>query len=460
MENEEREFGADFEELKELLENKRYSDLKKRLADMFEQDVAEFLGEVDSRDDMVRAFRLLSKKVAADVFAYMEPDLQETLIGRLTDTEIHNIIEDLSFDDAADALEELPANVVKHVLDNATPDTRNTINRLLQYEEDSAGSIMTTEYIDLKLGTTAEEAIKRIRKLAKETEQLNTFYVTDQRVLKGVVSIRDLILAKPDAPVEEFMETDLIYGETFTDQETLAHLFKKYDVLTLPIVDKEQRLVGIVTVDDIIDIINLEATEDIQKMAAIVPTEKPYLKQSVFSIWKARIPWLLLLMISATFTSMILSGYETRLASLATGAVLYAFVPMLMDTAGNAGGQSSVTVIRSLALNEIEFKDIFRIVWKEFRAALLLAATVAVVCFAKLLLIDRLYNDISVPVAAIVSGVLFITIVMAKFVGCILPLIAKKCRLDPAVVASPFITTIVDALSLIIYCSVAIALLA
>ena len=268
-----------------------------------------------------------------------------------------------------------------------------------------------------------------------------------------------MLLAEKTDVMRDIMDDSVITVETLDDKEQVAMMLSKYDFLALPVVDREGCLVGIVTVDDAVDVLQEEATEDIQKMAAILPTEKPYLKQSVWSIWKARIPWLLLLMVSATFTSMILSGYEGRLMAISSGAVLYAFVPMLMDTAGNAGGQSSVTVIRSLALNEVEFKDIFRIVWKEFRVSIMLAFTVAAVCFSKLMLIDRLYNDLTWDIAAIVSGVLFITIVMAKFVGCILPLIAKKCKLDPAVVASPFITTIVDALSLIIYCSVSIALL-
>ena len=317
---------------------------------------------------------------------------------------------------------------------------------------------MTPEFVSFSKDMTVKESFDKIRRTGVNSETIYTCYVTDNRKkLLGVVTVKDLLLADPDEKIEMVMDSSVISVETLEDKESVALELSDYDFLALPVVDKEGCIVGIVTVDDAIDVMQEEATEDIQKMAAMLPNEKPYLKQSVWSIWKARIPWLLLLMISATFTSMILSGYEESLAALASGAVLYSFVPMLMDTAGNAGGQSSVTVIRSLALGDVELKDVFRILWKELRAALLLGLTVSVVCFAKLMLIDRLYNDVTV--ALIVSSVLFITILLAKLIGCTLPLLAKKCRLDPAVVASPFITTIVDALSLIIYCSIAIALL-
>ena len=457
MENDVMDVENVFAKLNELLKEKKYGELKRELSDMYEQDIAEFFEEIKDDEDMVKVFRLLPKGAAADVFSYISPDIQEEIIRKLSDAEVHNIIEDLSLDDAADLLEEMPANVVKRVLANSNPDTRAAINKLLQYEDDTAGTIMTTEYIDLKTEMTVETAIARIRKLAKDTEQINTFYVTDSaRVLKGVVSIKDIILAKPEARIGDIMEEDVIYGETFTDQETLAHLFKKYDVLTMPIVDKEKRLVGIVTVDDIIDIINKEASEDIAKMAAIVPTEKPYLKTSVWRIWASRIPWLLLLMVSATFTGLILNHYEAMLPT-----VLVACVPMLMDTAGNAGGQSSVTIIRGIALNEIEFKDIFKVVWKESRVGLICAVCLGAACFLKLQLIDRLIfgYDYTVIRSLVVAFALAITVVMAKFIGCMLPLFAKLIKLDPAVVASPFITTIVDALSLLVFCALAGALL-
>ena len=457
MENDVMDVENVFEKLNELLKEKKYGALKRELSDMYEQDIAEFFEEIKDDEDMVKVFRLLPKGAAADVFSYISPDIQEEIIRKLSDAEVHNIIEDLSLDDAADLLEEMPANVVKRVLANSNPDTRAAVNKLLQYEDDTAGTIMTTEYIDLKTEMTVESAIARIRKLAKDTEQINTFYVTDSaRVLKGVVSIKDIILAKPEARIGDIMEEDVIYGETFTDQETLAHLFKKYDVLTMPIVDKEKRLVGIVTVDDIIDIINQEASEDIAKMAAIVPTEKPYLKTSVWRIWASRIPWLLLLMVSATFTGLILNHYEAMLPT-----VLVACVPMLMDTAGNAGGQSSVTIIRGIALNEIEFKDIFKVIWKELRVGLICAVCLGAACFLKLQLIDRLIfgYDYTVIRSLVVAFALAITVVMAKFIGCMLPLFAKLIKLDPAVVASPFITTIVDALSLLVFCTLAGALL-
>ena len=457
MENDVMDVENVFEKLNELLKEKKYGALKRELSDMYEQDIAEFFEEIKDDEDMVKVFRLLPKGAAADVFSYISPDIQEEIIRKLSDAEVHNIIEDLSLDDAADLLEEMPANVVKRVLANSNPDTRAAVNKLLQYEDDTAGTIMTTEYIDLKTEMTVETALARIRKLAKDTEQINTFYVTDSaRVLKGVVSIKDIILAKPEARIGDIMEEDVIYGETFTDQETLAHLFKKYDVLTMPIVDKEKRLVGIVTVDDIIDIINQEASEDIAKMAAIVPTEKPYLKTSVWRIWASRIPWLLLLMVSATFTGLILNHYEAMLPT-----VLVACVPMLMDTAGNAGGQSSVTIIRGIALNEIEFKDIFKVIWKELRVGLICAVCLGAACFLKLQLIDRLIfgYDYTVIRSLVVAFALAITVVMAKFIGCMLPLFAKLIKLDPAVVASPFITTIVDALSLLVFCALAGALL-
>ncbi|MCQ2399600.1 MAG: magnesium transporter, partial [Clostridia bacterium] len=417
-----------FDTFFDLLHNKRYSELKKELSELYEQDIAEFLETIDEIDDVVKTFRLLPKDIAADVFAYVDSDLQEEIVRKLSDTEVHNIIEDLSVDDATDFLEELPANVVKHILENSSATTRQTINKLLQYEEDTAGSIMTTEYIDLKSGMTVQEALDRIRKLANDTEQLNTFYVTDRRKLKGVISIRDLLTASPQEKVENLMEENIIYGETVTDQETLANLFKKYDVLTMPILDKDGRLVGIVTVDDIIDIINEEATEDIAKMAAIVPTEKPYLKTGVFRIWLSRIPWLLLLMVSATFTGLILNTYQEKYLT----TLLIACVPMLMDTGGNAGGQASVTVIRGIALNEINFKDFFKVVWKELRVGIICAVSLGAVCFLKLQLIDTLLLGYGYDVltSLVVSLSMAITIIVAKFVGCMLPLLAKAVKLD------------------------------
>ena len=454
------EMEALFEKLTHFYEERKFADLRIILLDMEPADIAGFMEENLDDKDQIRFFRLLPKELASDVFVETDSDTQEHLIKSFSDTELKAVIDDMFLDDTVDIIEEMPANAVKRILSNSTPENRKQLNELLEYPDDSAGSIMTTEFVALSQQMTVEEAFDKIRRTGINSETIYTCYVTDGRKhLIGVVTVKQLLLSEKSDVIGHIMDDTVVTVETLEDKEDVAMKLSKYDFLALPVVDKEGCIVGIVTVDDAVDVLQEEATEDIQKMAAILPTEKPYLKQSVWSVWKARIPWLLLLMISATFTSMILSGYEDKLAHLATGAVLYAFVPMLMDTAGNAGGQSSVTVIRALALNEVEFSDIFRIIWKEMRAAILLAVTVSAVCFAKLMLIDRLYNDITVAVAGIVSGVLCVTIIMAKLVGCVLPLIAKKCRLDPAVVASPFITTIVDALSLIIYCSVAIALL-
>lgn len=449
-----------YEKLGYCFENRKFADLRITLLDMKPADIANFMeAELDEKD-MLMFFRLLPKELASDVFIETDFDTQEELIKAFTDRELKAVIDDMFLDDTVAMIEEMPANVVKRILKNSDPENRKQINELLEYPDDSAGSIMTTEYVSFSASMTVEQAFDKIRRTGLDKETVYTCYVTDKRKrLIGVVTVKKLLLSNKQDVVENIMDTNVITAGTLEDKEQVALKFSKYDFLALPVTDKEGCLVGIVTVDDAVDVLQEEATEDIQKMAAILPSEKPYLKQSVWSIWKARVPWLLLLMISATFTSMILSGYEKSLSALVSGATLYAFVPMLMDTAGNAGGQSSVTVIRALALGDVEFKDMFKILWKEFRASLLLALTVSVVCFLKLILIDRLYNGVTAKIALIVSGVLFITIVMAKLVGCLLPLLAKKIRLDPAVVASPFITTIVDALALVIYCSVSIALL-
>lgn len=448
------------EKLLYYFENRKFADLRMTLLDTEPADIAGFMESELNETERLIFFRLLPKELASDVFVEFDSDTQEELIKAFTDTELKAVINDMFMDDAVDVIEEMPANVVKRILKNSDPENRKQINELLEYPEDSAGSIMTTEFISLSAKMTIEAAFDKIRKTGVNKETIYTCYVTDDKKhLIGVVTVKDMLLANVTETIENVMDTNLVTVETLEDKEQVAMKLSKYDFLALPVVDKEGCIVGIVTVDDAVDVLQEEATEDIQKMAAILPTEKPYLKQSVWSIWKARIPWLLLLMVSATFTSLILSKYESSLAALSTGAVLYSFVPMLMDTAGNAGSQSSVTIVRALALGDVEFKDIFKVIWKELRAAMMLGLAVSAVCFAKLMLVDRLYNDVTWAVAGIVSGVLFVTIVLAKFVGCVLPLVAKKCKLDPAVVASPFITTIVDALSLIIYCSAAIALL-
>ena len=438
-----------YEMLEGFFRERKFADLRMTVMDMEPFDIAEFVEDTLTEEkDKLLFFRLLPKELASDVFIEFDTDTQESMINAFTDKELKAVLGDMFLDDAVDIIDEMPASLVKRILKSADPEDRKQINELLEYPDDSAGSIMTPEFVSFSKDMTVKESFDKIRRTGVNSETIYTCYVTDNRKkLLGVVTVKDLLLADPDEKIEMVMDSSVISVETLEDKESVALELSDYDFLALPVVD------------DAIDVMQEEATEDIQKMAAMLPNEKPYLKQSVWSIWKARIPWLLLLMISATFTSMILSGYEESLAALASGAVLYSFVPMLMDTAGNAGGQSSVTVIRSLALGDVELKDVFRILWKELRAALLLGLTVSVVCFAKLMLIDRLYDDVTVKVALIVSSVLFIPILLAKLIGCTLPLLAKKCRLDPAVVASPFITTIVDALSLIIYCSIAIALL-
>ncbi len=455
------EMQKTFDNLTFFFETRKFADLRMTTLDMEPADIAQFM-ETDLDDkEQLMFFRLLPKEVASGVFTEIDTDTQESLIKAFTDKELKAVIDDMFLDDTVDMIEEMPANVVKRILKNSDPVNRKQINDLLEYPDDSAGSIMTTEYVSLSASLTVEQAFERIRRTGPDKETIYTCYVTDNKKhLIGVVSVKALLLASKQDTVEQIMDTSVITADTSEDKEHVAMKFSKYDFIAIPVVDKEGCLVGIVTVDDAVDVIQEEATEDIQKMAALLPTETPYLKQSIWSIWKARIPWLILLMLSATFTSMILSGYEERIYSIASGAVLYAFIPMIMGTAGNAGGQVSVTIIRAIALGDVKFKDIFRILLKELVASILLGLTVAAVCFGKMMLIDRLYQDVTLIVAGVVSGVLFLTIVISKLVGCVLPLFAKACKLDPAVVASPFMTTIVDVLSLIIYCSLAIVILA
>lgn len=449
------------EEILEQIEQKHYSKVKKMLADMLIPDVAELLEKIESDTDMVIVFRLLPKSLGAEVFSYISPEWQETLIQLLSDKEIAYIIEDMYTDDAVDFIDELPANVVEKVLKNSTKETRQLINKLLRYEDNTAGSIMTTEFMDFKSGMTVERALARIRRIGKDVETINVLYVTTkERILTGVLSIRELLLADPEDVIDDLMETNIISVETSTDQEEIALTFQKYDFLSLPVVDKENRLVGIVTIDDVVDIISEEATEDIAIMNAVAPSDKPYLKTGVFKIWWNRVPWLMLLMISATFTGLIITNNEAILSKSAFGIVLTACIPMLMGTGGNAGGQASATIIRGIALNEITIKDYFKVAWKEIRVAVLLGLSLAVACFFKLLYIDGLFKiDDGYLVSAVVCLAMFITVLVAKIVGCTLPLIAKQCKLDPAVMASPFITTILDTLSLLILCGLTTALL-
>ncbi len=449
-----------FDTIQTLLDNKRYSTLRDILNTMNPVDIAAVFEDLQSEKTAL-LFRLLPKEIAAETFVEMDEDTQELLIHGFSDTELKEVIDELYVDDAVDLIEEMPANVVKRILRQADPQTRKEINEILKYPEDSAGSIMTTECVILRPKMTAEEAIKRIRRTGIDKETIYTCYVTENDLtLIGIVTIKTLLLCDDDEVIENIMEPNVISVNTLDDQELVAQMFNKYNFLALPVVDKEVRLVGIVTVDDAIDVMEEEATEDIQKMAAITPTtDKPYDRIGVFETYFARIPWLLILMISATFTGMIITGFESALAG---SLVLSAFIPMLMDTGGNSGSQASVTVIRALSLGEIEFKDIFKVIFKEARVSLLCGVTLAAANFAKIMLFDRLvlHNDnITLPVALVVCLTMVVTIFIAKLVGCTLPMIANKLGFDPAVMASPFITTIVDAISLVVYFEIATMLL-
>ena len=446
------ELREEMEELKELLRTKQYTRLRQSMAEVNDADIAAFIESLDE-GELLKVFRILPKSCAADVFSYLEVENQHLIITALSDKEAANIIDNLMADDATDFLEEMPANIVKKLLANASPETRRDINHLLRYPEDCAGSIMTVEYVDLKENITVQDAIERIRKVGVDSETINICYVLDsKRTLVGTVALRYLLLSPADAVIGDIMHENVISLHTLMDQEEVARQFQKYDFTSMPVVDNENRLVGIVTVDDVVDILQEEATEDIEKMAAIVPSDKPYMKTRTFETWKKRIPWLLLLMISATFTGRIITSFEN---SLRRYVVLTAFIPMLMDTGGNAGGQASVTIIRGLSLNEIEFGDVFRVIWKEIRVAFFCGITLAAANFIKLLFLDR----VGVQVATIVCLTLLITVLIAKLVGCSLPMFAKKIGFDPAVMASPFITTIVDAISLMVYFQIAATLL-
>ena len=434
-----------------MLEDKKYATLRDILQTMNPADIAAVFTSLEE-ERIPLLFRLLPKELAAETFVEMEPDQQELLIRGFSDNELKEIVDELYVDDAADLVEEMPANVVKRILKQADPEMRKSINQILRYPENSAGSIMTTEYVSLRPQMTVEEAILRIRRQGVDKETIYTCYVTEGRKLLGLVTVKDLLLAEDDdTPVEEIMLTNLISVTTHTDQEEVARMFSKYDFLALPVVDNENRMVGIVTFDDAMDVMQEEATEDIEMMGGMLPSEKTYLKSSVWELFKNRIPWLLLLMVSATFTGMIINGFEKALAAQ---AVLIAFIPMLMGTGGNSGSQSSVTVIRSLSLGELEFSDLLRVLWKEIRTSVICGIVLAVVCFVKIQLIDVLLlgnHDITLAVNLVVCLALAVTVLVAKVIGGILPLLAKAVKLDPAVMASPFITSIVDALSLLVY---------
>ena len=440
------------EKILELLEDRKYGEIAALVKDMNPADAAAMLQELpEARMPVV--FRLLPKELAAETFAYMEGDAQEVLIQGFTDKELDEVIGEMFLDDAVDMIEEMPANVVKKILRHVDADTRKMINQVLNYPKDSAGAMMTMEYVDLKRRMTVEQAFERIRSTALDSETVYTCYVTDgRRKLEGVITVRELLLAPKDAVLRDIMETNVKFVRTHTDQEEAARILSKYDFLAVPVVDAEERLVGIVTVDDAMDVMQEEATEDMERMAAMAPSDKPYMKVSVFENWKKRAPWLLFLMISATFTGSIITHFE---AALAANLVLSSFIPMLMSTGGNTGSQASTTVIRSLSLGEIRYRDIPRILLKECGTAILCGVTLAVVNFAKLMLIDR----VSIMVALVVCLTILVVALVANLVGCLMPMLAKRLGFDPTVMASPLISTILDAVSLIIYFNIAVAVL-
>ena len=439
-------------DIKELLEKRKYNEIKNIISEMNEFDIADILEELD--DNLrIKLFRLLPKDMATDVFSSMDEDVQVSLISSLTKKEATDLVEDMYSDDAADLFEEMPAIMVSKLLANVSNDTRTSINKLLKYKENSAGSLMAMEYIHLKKGLTIKESIERIRKQKDEFVSFDSCFVTDsKRKLLGYIDIKDLLINDSDTLIDDIMLSCEHIIKTTMDQEEVARIFKDYDYQTLPVVDMEQRLVGIITIDDIIDIMEEETTEDIEKMAAITPTDKSYIKTGVFETFIKRIPWLLLLMISATFTGSIIIHFENALAMYVS---LTAFIPMLMDTGGNAGSQASVSVIRSLSLKEINYKDTFKVLWKEFRVSLLCGITLALANFLKLIFID----SVGVSIALVVCLTLVLTIMVAKMIGSSLPILARKLGFDPAVMASPFITTVVDATSLLIYFKIASLLL-
>ena len=436
-----------------MVEDKKYATLRDILVTMNPADIAGIFNSLDDKR-IPLMFRLLPKELAAETFVEMEPEDQELLIRGFSDNELKEVLDELYVDDAVDLVEEMPANVVRRILSQVDPEMRKSINQILRYPENSAGAWMTTEYVSLQPDMTVEESILRIRRQGVDKETIYTCYVMSKdRKLLGIVTVKDLLLAEDDEMLisDLMLDTEMIFVTTHTDQEEVARIFSKYDFLALPVVDNENRMVGIVTVDDAIDVMEEEATEDIELMGGMLPSEDTYLRSSVWELFKNRIPWLLFLMLSATFTGLIINSFEDALAAQ---MALSAFIPMLMGTGGNSGSQSSVTIIRALSLDEVEFSDLPKVVWKEIRTAVLCGAALAVVCFVKILLVDRLLfgnPDISIMVDAVVCLAMFVTVLLAKTVGAVLPMVAKILKLDPAVMASPFITTIVDALSLLVY---------
>ncbi len=450
----------DIEKLSEMLDEKNYRSVKELLSESTPWDIAEILNGCDGKT-AVTLFRLLPKDGAADTFAEMDTEKQSELIRSFSDSELRAVINELYADDAVDIIEEMPANAVKRILAEADAETRAAINELLKYSEDSAGSIMTTEYVRLEKDFTVKEALTRIRRTGENKKTVYTCYVTDEsKRLLGVVSAKQMLLAEEETEIGDIMEENVIFVTADTDRELAAKQMHKYELSVLPVTDSESRLVGIITVDDAMDVILEETAEDIEKMAAMLPSDKPYLKTGVWHIWKNRIPWLLLLMVTATFTGQIITGFEASLAALGV-ATLTAFIPMLMGTGGNAGGQASATIIRELATGDIKVTDVFKILRKEVSVSLLCGITLAAAGFLKIFLIDNLVfgNGVTVAAASAVCITMGLTVVAAKIVGCLLPIIAKVCRLDPAVMASPFITTVIDAVSLLIYFNTAILIL-
>ena len=447
------------ENIEALIKNKQYARLRDLFLPMEPADIALLLEEA-GEEEMPLLYRLLPKELAAEVFVELESDSQEMLINGFSNTELKEVLDELYLDDAVDIVEEMPASVVIRILDKATPEMRKSINEILQYPEDSAGSIMNMEFLSLKKDMTVEDAFKRIRRIGGELETINILYVTDPtRHLLGVLSVRDLLLAEEDDLIQDIMDPNVVSVNTMDDKEDVAQMFSKYDLSALPVVDGENRLVGIITFDDAMDVMEEEATEDFEKMAAILPGDKPYLKTGVFETWRSRIPWLLMLMLSATFSGMIITHFESALAAC---VVLTSFITMLSGTGGNSGSQSSVAVIRALSLGEVEFSDMLAVVWKELRVALLCGVCLAAANFVKMMLVDRMlmHNpQVTVSVALVVCLTLMCTVVCAKIVGCTLPMAAEKIGIDPAVMAAPFITTVVDALSLLIYFGIATEIL-
>ncbi len=447
----------DLELAQGLYEEKKIGELGRLLKTAMPADIASLFELIDEEHHRL-IFRLLPKELAAEVFVEMDPDTQESLINAFTDKELKSVLDEMYLDDTVDIVEEMPANVVTRILKNSHPDSRMAINQLLSYSGDTAGSIMTIEFVSLRPSMTVEEAFAHLRKTGTESETIYTCYVTENKKLLGFVSVYTMILSDKDAKISDIMNPNIISVGTGENRETAANILMKYDFLALPVVDNEKRLVGIITIDDAVDVISEEDEEDIAKMSAIIPTDRPYIKTSPFKIFLTRIPWLMILMISATFTGIIISSFENALAAQ---VALTAFIPMIMGTGGNAGSQASVTVIRGLSLDELGYSDVFRILFKEFNVSILCGCAVAAATFIKILLIDDMLlgNGISLTVALVVSLTMAFTIFIAKLIGCSLPLLAGKLGLDPAVMASPFITTIVDALSLLVYFGVASAIL-